>query len=315
MKSIPGAKNAELPELPRVTDRITFLYLEHVKLTRVDSAIVATDERGSATIPVVLISVLLIGPGSDITHRAMELLGDSGTSVIWVGEYGIKQYAHGRALTHSDSMLMQQAKLVSNVRSRVVIARQMYHMRWPDEDVSQTSMAELRGREGSRMRKLYVSESKRTGVPWTGRQYKVGAPTDATPINQALTTAHQALYGLSYSVIVAFGCSPGLGFVHTGHDLSFVYDFADLYKATVTIPIAFEVVSKLKPDDDIAIIVRHAVRDAFVRTKLIKQMATDLQSLFGADSITASDSLSLWDDKKGLQQASVQYHMLEGEHS
>lgn len=311
MKSIPGAKNAELTELPRVTDRITFLYLEHVRLTRVDSAIVATDERGSATIPVTLVSVLMLGPGSDITHRAMELLGDSGASVVWVGEHGVKQYAHGRALTHSDAMLMRQAALVSNVRSRVAVARQMYNMRWPDEDVSQAAMSDLRGREGSRVRKLYVAESKRTGVPWTRRQYVVDDPKAATPINQALTAAHQALYGLAYSVIVAFGCSAALGFVHTGHDLSFVYDFADLYKARVTIPIAFDVIANLQPDDDIASVVRRQVRDAFVKTKLIKQMATDLQLLFGSGTVVESETLSLWDDKAGLQQASVQYHEFE----
>ena len=31
-----------------------------------------------------------------------------------------------------------------------------------------------------------------------------------------------------------------LGFVHVGHENSFVYDIADLYKAETTIPVAFE---------------------------------------------------------------------------
>ena len=33
-----------------------------------------------------MISVLMLGPGTEITHRAMELIGDTGTSIVWVGE-------------------------------------------------------------------------------------------------------------------------------------------------------------------------------------------------------------------------------------
>ena len=60
-----------------------------------------------------------------------------------------------------------------------------------------------------------------------------------------------ALYGLVYSVIVALGLSPGLGFVHTGHELSFVYDIADLYKTETSILVAFEVASEIEPGEDV----------------------------------------------------------------
>lgn len=77
-----------------------------------------------------------------------------------------------------------------------------------------------------------------------------------------------------HSIIVALGISPGLGFVHTGHDLSFVYDIADLYKADITIPIAFEVASNFKDGDDIGKITRQKVRDVLLmedpRSKLLK---------------------------------------------
>ena len=136
MKKKYGAKKPELEELGRVRDRISFLYLEHAKLNREDSAIKVLDDRGIVLVPVALISVLLLGPGVDITHRAMELIGDSGTAVVWVGENGVRQYAHGRALNHSSRLLEAQAKLVSNKRTRVEVARKMYQMRFPNEDVS-----------------------------------------------------------------------------------------------------------------------------------------------------------------------------------
>ena len=50
--------------------------------------------------------------------------------------------------------------------------------------------------------------------------------------------------GVVHSIIVALGCTPALGFVHTGHQQSFVYDIADLYKADLTIPLAFDIAAE-----------------------------------------------------------------------
>lgn len=309
MKVQAGAKKPELSELARVRNRITFLYLEHARLNRQDSAILVTDSKGTVFVPAAIVSVLMLGPGVEVTHRAMELMGDSGISVIWVGERGVRQYAHGRALNHSSLLLEAQAKLVSNARSRVAVARKMYQMRFPDEDVSNLSMQALRGKEGARVRRVYREASEATGVPWSKRTYDPDNFDSGTPINQALTAAHQALYGLSYSVIVALGASAGLGFVHTGHDLSFVYDFADLYKAEISIPIAFKVVQNAEENADIGRLTRLAMRDAFVDGKLLVRMVSDLKSLLGQDvDENPAETLSLWDDRDGLQRFGVQYH-------
>lgn len=97
MDGISGIKKPELQALPRVSDRITFLYVEHAKVNRQDGAITVTDSRGIIRIPAAIVGVLLFGPGTDVTHRAMELIGDTGTSVVWTGERGVRHYAHGRA--------------------------------------------------------------------------------------------------------------------------------------------------------------------------------------------------------------------------
>ena len=303
-----GAKKPEISELSKVSDRITFLYLEHAKLNRIDSAISVADSTGTVYIPAAIISLLLLGPGIDVTHRAMELMGDAGMAVVWVGEDGVRQYAHGRSLNHSSILLQAQAKLVSNTRTRLAVARKMYQMRFPGMDVSGLTMQQLRGKEGARIRRVYQDQSQKTGVAWSRREYKVDDFESSTPINQALTAAHQALYGLSYSVIVALGASAGLGFIHTGHDLSFVYDFSDLYKADYSIPIAFEMVKEYGKDD-IAVHTRHAMRDAFKDGKLIEKMVKDLKYLLdikNQDEVHAV--MSLWDNKKGLQKFGVQYH-------
>ncbi|WP_251717694.1 type I-E CRISPR-associated endonuclease Cas1e [Lactobacillus agrestimuris] len=308
-----GAKRPELTELGRVEDRITFLYIEHAKLNRKDSAIEIKDSQGIVFLPVSLVSVLFLGPGVDVTHRAMELMGDCGLSIVWVGEQGIRQYAHGRALNHSSKFLEAQAKLVSNEKTRVMVARKMYQMRFENEDVSKLTMQQLRGKEGARVRKVYQNESKRTGVHWTKREYNPDDFNSGTPINKALTSAHQALYGLSYSVIAALGASPGLGFVHTGHDLSFIYDFADLYKAEFSIPIAFDMAKEYGEDRDIADKTRLAMRDAFSNGKLLKRMVKDLKYLLNVTDEPDADVINLWDDKMGLQKFGVQYHEYNNE--
>jgi CRISPR-associated protein Cas1 len=55
-----------------------------------------------------------------------------------------------------------------------------------------------------------------------------------------------------HAVIVALGLAPGLGFVHAGHALSFVFDIADLYKAEISIPIAFDIAAESEDNDRFA---------------------------------------------------------------
>lgn len=303
-----GAKKTELRELPMISDRVSFLYVEHSKINRSDSAITVTDIRGVVKIPAAIIGVLLLGPGTDITHRAIELIGDTGTSIVWVGERGIRYYAHGRALSNSTKLLEAQAKFVSNTRSRLEIARKMYQMRFPNEDVSQLTMQQLRGREGARVRSLYRFFSKKYDVEWIRREYDVNDFHAGSIVNQALSSANVGLYGLAHSVIVALGLSPGLGFIHTGHALSFVYDLADLYKAEITIPLAFEIASTSTEEEDIGRKTRLKLRDIIVGEKLLAKMVKDIQALFGQDFNEIDvDIINLWDDKEKLVKHGVSY--------
>lgn len=309
MKQQSGAKKTVLKELPRIGDRVSFIYIEHAKINRVDSAITVLDSRGTVRIPAAMVGVLLLGPGTDITHRAIELIGDTGTSIIWVGERGVRHYAHGRALAHSTRLLERQAKLVTNTRTRLSVARKMYQMRFPNEDVTGLTMQQLRGREGARIRRAYRLQSKLHQVEWTKREYDPDHFEGGTAVNQALSAANVALYGIVYSVIVALGLSPGLGFIHTGHDKSFVYDIADLYKADLTIPLAFEIAANCKPDDDIGRLARQGVRDAIVERQLMNTIVKDMQILLeveNAEEIVV-DPIHLWDDKVRLVRHGVNY--------
>ena len=308
MTEIPGMEKADLQTLPQVQDRMTFLYLEHCQLNREDSAITARDERGTTHIPAAMVSVLLLGPGTIVTHRAMELIGDAGVTVIWVGEHGVRYYAGGRPLTHKAGLLIRQASLVSNQRTHLAVARKMYEMRFPNEDVSNLTMQQLRGREGSRIRSVYRNCSKLYNVPWNGREYDPEDFSTGDIVNQALSAAHACLYGLAQAVIFALGCSPGLGFVHVGHERSFVYDIADLYKAKITIPAAFEMAAAAP--EDIGSATRRRVRDLLAEDRTIERMVHDIRALLNEAADDVSDdkeAVYLWDDKSGMVPNGISY--------
>ena len=302
MPEMPGIVQPDLQALPQIRDRMTFLYLEHCTLSRQDGAITVTEERGCVHVPAASISALLLGPGTRITHRGMELIGDSGVTVVWVGENGVRYYASGRPLTHRAGLLMRQAALVSNMRSHLSVARKMYQMRFPEDDVSGLTMQQLRGREGARVRRIYRQASEKWNIPWNGRQYDPEDYAAGDPVNQALSAGHACLYGLAHAVIAALGCSPGLGFVHVGHECSFVYDVADLYKAETTIPIAFEIAAQNAPD--IGAAVRRRMRDEMMRLHLLERMTKDIQFLLNEEETPLeADVVRLWDESGTVKNA------------
>ena len=309
MTDLIGPKKPELTELPRIEDRVSFIYVEHAKINRQDGALTVMDSKGIVRIPAAIIGILLLGPGTDISHRAVELLGDTGTSIVWVGERGVRLYANGRPLAHSTKYLEKQAVLFSNRNTRLLVARKMYQMRFPGEDVMKLTMQQLRGREGARIRNLYRQEAKRYEIDWTKRDYDPNNYEDGSPVNKALSAANVALYGICHSVIVALGMSPGLGFVHTGHDKSFVYDIADLYKAEYTIPLAFKLASEVTEDEDIGRLARLRLRDKCIDGKLMKKIVRDLQYLMeiNPEDDIKIETINLWDEKGKLVKYGVNY--------
>lgn len=298
MKKLPGTPPPSLPELVRATDRMTFLYLEHSVIHRESNAITATDARGTVHIPAASLGALLLGPGTSVTHQAMMLLSECASTAVWVGERGVRYYAHGRSLAKTSRLLEAQAERVTNRNDRLKVARQMYSMRFPDEDVSGLTMQQLRGREGARVRKCYREHAERTGVQWSRREYDTADWDMGSPVNQALSAANTGLYGIVHAVIVSLGCSPGLGFVHTGHERSFVYDIADLYKAEISIPIAFDIASSDLAD--IGAAARRAVRDRVHSGHVVERCVQDIQTLLLGDdepgqAFEEADVVWLWD--------------------
>jgi CRISPR-associated protein Cas1 len=295
----------DLHRLPRVQDSWSYLYLEHCRIDQDGSAIAAHDRDGKTPIPCAKMLVLMVGPGTTITHAAVRVLAEHGCLVAWCGEGAVRFYAAGSGETRSARNLLRQAAAWASATRRLEVVRAMYQFRFGEPVPSDASLAEIRGREGVRVRETYARLSQETGVPWSGRAYRRESWTGSDAVNRALSTANSCLYGVCHAAIVSAGFSPGIGFIHTGKLLSFVYDVADLYKTVTTIPVAFRVVADAV-GGALETRVRRACRDMFTQYGLLRRVVGDLQDLFPAqeadDEFDSDQALpgGLWDPETGV---------------
>jgi len=262
-------------------------------------------------IPCAALATLLLGPGTSITHRAVQTLADHGCSVVWVGEQCVRFYASGIGETRHTGLLEAQVRAWAHPRERLRVARVLYSMRFPGQDVTRLSIAKLRGLEGVRVRAAYAAAAKEVNITWKGRNYRHSDWFAVEPINRALSVANSCLYGICHAGIVSLGCSPGLGFIHTGNALSFVYDIADLYKIETTIPAAFR--SVVENPTNLEQVVRRSCRDLFSSISILERIADDLCRLFRsgpkdeAMDVEPAKPGALWDPKYGEVEGGQNY--------
>lgn len=272
----------DLHELPKLRDSLSYLYIEHAIVDRKDSSIEFIQKAGRTQVPVATLCVLMLGPGTSVSHAAVKVLAESGCLLVWTGEDVTRCYAQGLGETRKGYHLMRQAELVCDPGLRLGVIRRMYQKRFPDPLPPDLTLEQIRGMEGSRVRSSYYQASKTYGVPWSGRRYDRGNWGHADPVNRALSAGNALLNGICHAAIVSGGYSPGLGFIHTGRQTSFVYDIADLYKAEITIPLAFQTVAEYAEHVDSR--VRLACRQKFKEVRLLERILPDIDNLLGIDN-------------------------------
>ena len=260
-------------------DSLSYLYIEHAIIEQKDSAIEYVNEEGRVHVPVASQCVLMLGPGTSITHAAIKALADNGCLVMWTGENCIRFYASGTGETRKAYHLLKQAELATHPDKRKEVVLHMYKKRFNQQLDEKLTLPQIRGLEGVRVREAYAAASKKYGVLWTGRHYDRANWDYSDPINQTLSAANTALYAICHAALVSGGYSPALGFIHTGRQLSFVYDIADLYKVELTIPIAFQTASESLTRVDKQI--RAACREKFREVKLLGRILPDVDELLG----------------------------------
>jgi len=161
----------DLHQLPKFRDALSFLYLEHVRIEQEEKSIAFWDAEGKTPVPVAGLSVLMLGPGTNITHAAIRALADNNCLVIWCGEQNVRFYSFGMGGTRSSAALLRQARLVGDEGLRLEVVKRMYRMRFREKLPADLTVQQFRGMEGIRVREAYARASRETGVPWSGRSY------------------------------------------------------------------------------------------------------------------------------------------------
>lgn len=286
----------DLAALPRIGDRIAFLFLDQVRVEQGRTGLEAwgtdptTGQPLRTSIPAAQLAVLCLGPGTSLTGPAMTTLYRSGTSLIITGADGVVATAAARPLATDGRWATAQARLHTDPQLRLAAARSLYQARFPDQVLpDNVPLASLRGIEGHRVKGIYRSCAGRYKQPGF-RRITVGA-TD--PVNVGLNRANSILYGVALAVTNALGLSPALGIIHQGTSSAFLYDLADIYKTTVTIPAAFEAATHPHPDQQLGRLVRARLHDQHV---LPNMLTLTQQLLAGVVNDLAPDSDLLLDD-------------------
>lgn len=266
--------------LPQMKDRYPFIYLERGRLEIDDSSVKWIDsECNVVRIPIATISTILLGPGTSVTHEAIKVLSSANTTVCWVGEDSLLFYATGITPTANTRNIRIQSSLASNQKSRLTVAKRMFLYRFHETDVSKSTLADLMGKEGKRIKQLYVSKAEEYQVGWSGRSYVPGDFSLSDTTNKILTSSNAALYAIITSVVNATGYSPHIGFVHSGSPLPFIYDLADLYKEYLCIDFAFKMTKDLAGFYDKKKII-DAFRMRIIEFNLLERIKPDIDKLF-----------------------------------
>ena len=279
-----GLETARIPH----ADRYGLLWLDRGNLG-VDSGCLrfvtagGCLEPGDYQIPHQSVSMILLGPGSTISHDALRLLARHGTLMAAVGEGGVRLYTAPPLGPDRSKLARQQAMLWADPAQRLDIARRMYAWRLgkvlPHRDITI-----LRGIEGARMKETYKLVAKRFSVPWHGRRYDRANPTGADVPNQAINHAATAVQAAAAIAVTSLSALPQLGFIHEESDQAFVLDIADLFRDHVTLPVAFSAASEAETSTmTIDRIVRRNMATTFRRKKVISNMIDRIKDLFDGE--------------------------------
>ena len=239
-------------------------------------------DSGEYGIPFQSLSMILLGPGSTVSHDALRLMARHGTALVAVGEDGVRCYTAPPLMPDTSDVARRQMRAWGDPEgSRITIARKMYALRL-GEILPHTGVEVLRGIEGARMRRTYQNLAQRYGIVWRGRRYDRANPLAADVPNQAINHASVAVTSAAVIAVTSLGAIPQLGFIHEHSGDAFALDIADLFRDTILLPAAFKS-AKAVIDDPTLDIERHTRRTTgeMLRTEqVIPKMIDRIKMLF-----------------------------------
>jgi CRISP-associated protein Cas1 len=289
LKGRLGLETARIPH----KDRHGLVWLSRGGLTVVDGTLhflrgpglVDNDALGPGdyAIPFQMVSMILLGPGSTVSHDALRLCARHGTAIVAVGEDGVRAYTAPPLIPDRSGLARRQARVWADAdHTRLDIARRMYAWRL-GEILPHSDIETLRGIEGARVKAMYKLQAQKYGIRWNGRRYDRANPSATDLPNQALNHAASAIEAAAAIAVAATATIPQLGFIHEDPGQSFVLDIADLFRDDTTVPVAFAAVveANKSPEANIERVTRKLAGVTLRRNEIIERMIDRIKQLFG----------------------------------
>ncbi|MEO1610229.1 MAG: type I-E CRISPR-associated endonuclease Cas1e [Pseudomonadota bacterium] len=279
-----GLEKARVPH----ADRHGLVFLDRGRLEVEDGCLRFVCAGGGALksgdyqVPHQSVSIILLGPGSSVTHDALRILSAHGCALAAIGQGGVRFYTAVPLMPDSSALARRQVTLWADPKQRVEIARHMFNLRF-GEEVKARTIEMLRGMEGARLKRLYELTAQRFGVPWKGRRYDRANPNATDIANQAINHAASAVEAAAAIAVASTGTIPQIGFVHEDSGQSFVLDIADLVRHDITLPIAFGAAKHVLAgkDENLERQIRKRAAETFNRDKVISKLIDQIKNLIG----------------------------------
>jgi CRISPR-associated protein Cas1 len=241
-------------------------------------------EAGDYQIPHESVSVILLGPGSSITHDAFRLLANHGTALAVIGEGGVRLYTAPPLMAATSALARRQAALWTDPKSWMDVARKMYAWRMGEIVPAARTIEMLRGMEGARVKAAYATKAAEHGLEWKGRHYNRTNPGAADLPNQALNHLSSAMTAAAAIAVMATATIPQLGFLHEDSASAWVLDIRDLYRDTIGLDIAFGAAKEAEQGQvSVDKLVRVRANEMFQREGIIPGMIERIHSLLSGD--------------------------------
>lgn len=241
-------------------------------------------DAGDYAIPYQGLSMILLGPGTTVSHDALRLLARHGTLLAAVGEGGVKFYTAPPMGAGRSEVARSHARLWADEKARIDVARRMYAFRF-GSILPRRTIEALRGVEGARLKESYRLIASQYGVPWNGRHYDRDNPNAADIPNQAINHAATFVESAADVAVAAVGALPPLGFIHEDSSNAFTLDIADLFRVETILPLAFSVAKRVMADPELLLereLRKEAARQ-FRKQKLIPKMIDRIKELLHVD--------------------------------
>lgn len=286
LKGRLGLEKARIPH----ADRHGLIWLERGELGVINGCLHFVRGKDSPTpsldqIPHQAVSMILLGPGSTVSHDALRLLARHGTLLAAVGVDGVRSYTAPALLPDRSDVARRQAELWGSPKRRISVARHMYALRL-GEVLPHRDLDTLRGIEGSRVKATYRLMAEKFGIDWEGRRFDRNNPHADDLPNQAINHAATAVQAAAAIAVQSLAAVPQLGFIHEDSGQAFVLDIADLFRDHITLSIAFSAVKQAeKSEETMDRLVRREAAKVFRKEAVIPSMIDRIKQVLRLDEV------------------------------